>query len=104
MAEIEIILPATGSGTQEYGVDAAGHLYARGYGERHGRYFGGGECVRVTRGGWRLVCPEDRGWRSLVTAHPGISLYAYLAARDRGLSHEEALGREFRRMTDEAAS
>lgn len=100
---IETIAPATGSGTDEYGTDAAGHMYARGYGERHGWTHGGVPRVRVTRGGWRLVCPEDRGWRGIVAAHPGISLYAYLAGRERGLSHEEAMEREIRRIAEATA-
>lgn len=91
---ITVIASSTGSGTSEYGVDAAGHLCARGYGERHGWTCAGVPRVEYRYSEWAVVCPERRDWAAIVEA--GASLYGYLQDRERGLSHAVACERVIR--------
>lgn len=52
------IMGATGSGTRAYGIRADGQLMCRGYGERHGRTFGGGvDVCQHVQGEWAPVLP-----------------------------------------------
>lgn len=80
-----------GSGTSEYAIAISqGHLYSRGYGERHGWTFGGTPVCRYSVGEWRLV--DDYDWRTI--PFDGVDLSIYEDARIRmELPHAEALDR-----------
>lgn len=100
--EVTVIATATGSGTSELGVNLAGQLLARGYGERHGLTRWGGTHVSYHYGEWRIVCAESHDWAAYV--RQGVSLHAYVQARERLTTHEEALAYAVRVSADDPPS